>query len=76
MSLPEKVRLVTLKWIDVIRYAAILILFVLVYFLLLKPVMKVITTVVAGRRNPCRDRRVQAAQRRARNYGPVARIDW
>jgi len=46
VSLPEKVRLVTLKWIDVIRYAALLILFVLVYVLLLKPVMKTVSTIL------------------------------
>ncbi len=40
VNLPEKIRLVALKWIDVIRYAAFLILFVLVYVLLLKPVVK------------------------------------
>ncbi len=46
VSLPEKVRLVTLKWIDIIRYAALLFLFLLVYVLLLKPVMEMVSTVV------------------------------
>jgi flagellar M-ring protein FliF len=46
VSLPEKVRLVTLKWIDVIRYAAYLLLFVLVYVLVLKPVMNMLASVL------------------------------
>ncbi len=43
VSLPERVRLVTLKWLDVIRYTALLGLFVLVYVLLLKPVMTMVS---------------------------------
>lgn len=43
VSLPERVRLVTLKWLDVIRYAAFLGLFVLVYLLVLKPVMMMVS---------------------------------
>jgi flagellar M-ring protein FliF len=39
-NLPEKIRVVALKWIDLIRYAAILVLFAFVYLLLLKPVVK------------------------------------
>jgi flagellar M-ring protein FliF len=46
VSLPEKVRLVTLKWIDAIRYAALLVLFLLVYLLVLKPVMQMVSAVV------------------------------
>jgi flagellar biosynthesis/type III secretory pathway M-ring protein FliF/YscJ len=46
VSLPEKVRLVTLKWFDVIRYGAILVLFVLVYLLLLRPVMKMVSAIL------------------------------
>ncbi len=41
VNLPEKIRLVALKWIDLIHYAAFFVLFLLVYVLLLKPVMKV-----------------------------------
>jgi flagellar M-ring protein FliF len=49
VTLPERVRLVTLKWIELIRYGAILVLFLFVYLLLLKPVMKtVVATVQAG----------------------------
>jgi flagellar M-ring protein FliF len=40
VNLPEKIRVVALKWMDLIRYAAILILFLLVYVLLLKPIVK------------------------------------
>jgi flagellar M-ring protein FliF len=46
VSLPEKVRLVTIKWMEVIRYAALLVLFVLIYVLLLKPVMEMVSAVV------------------------------
>jgi len=49
VTLPERVRIVTLKWIELIRYGALLILFLLVYLLLLKPVMKtVVAAVQAG----------------------------
>jgi flagellar M-ring protein FliF len=46
LPLPEKIRVVTLKWLELIRYAALLLLFVLVYLLLLKPVMKAVVGVV------------------------------
>lgn len=46
ITLPERVRLLTLKWIDVVRYATLLILFLLVYLLLLKPVVKVVSAAV------------------------------
>ncbi len=46
VSLPEKVRLVTQKWIDLVRYGAFLILFLLVYVLMLKPVMAIVSMAV------------------------------
>jgi flagellar M-ring protein FliF len=39
-ALPDRIRVVAEKWIGLIRYAALLLLFLLVYFLLLHPVMK------------------------------------
>jgi flagellar M-ring protein FliF len=44
VSLPEKVRLVTQKWIDLVRYASLLILFLLVYLLALKPILATVST--------------------------------
>jgi len=43
VSLPEKFRIVTLKWMALIRYAVLLALFVLVYVLLLKPVIQIVS---------------------------------
>jgi flagellar biosynthesis/type III secretory pathway M-ring protein FliF/YscJ len=39
-ALPDRIRIVAEKWIGLIRYGALLLLFLLVYFLLLHPVMK------------------------------------
>jgi flagellar M-ring protein FliF len=44
VTLPEKIRLITVKWMEVIRYVAMMILFLLVYMLVLKPVLKVAVT--------------------------------
>jgi flagellar biosynthesis/type III secretory pathway M-ring protein FliF/YscJ len=46
VTLPERVRMVTLKWIEVIRYGSLLLLFLLVYLLVLKPVMNTVAAVV------------------------------
>ena len=46
VTLPERVRLVTLKWIELVRYGALLLLFLFVYMLVLKPVVKTVTAVV------------------------------
>jgi flagellar M-ring protein FliF len=46
VTLPERVRLVTLKWIELVRYGALLLLFLLVYLLVLKPVMKAVAAAV------------------------------
>jgi len=43
-ALPDRIRIVAEKWIGLIRYAALLLLFLLVYFLLLHPVMKRVTS--------------------------------
>jgi flagellar M-ring protein FliF len=65
VTLPEKIRMVTMQWIELIRYGAILVLFLLVYILLLKPVMKIVVPVLqAGEVHVARGQLAQASVQR------------
>src|SRR5208282_6138111 len=63
-SLPDKVRIVTERWTGVLRYAAIFVLFVLVYFLILNPVKSRVLTAIeaAGARAPAERERALASE--------------
>ena len=71
-SLPDKVRIVTERWTGVLRYAAIFVLFVLVYFLILNPVKSRVLTAIeaAGARAPAeRDRALASEAASPELYG-------
>lgn len=63
-SLPDRVRIVTERWTGLLRYAAVFVLFVLVYFLILNPVKSRVLTAIeaAGARAPAERERALAAE--------------
>ena len=63
-SLPDRVRIVTERWTGLLRYAAVFVLFVLVYFLILNPVKSRVLTAIeaAGARAPAERERALASE--------------